>query len=205
MQTPQPARIRLPILVLALVVLHVPASAQQTSIPGAISPPMATPRDGQHDLAFEIGTWKTHLRRRVAPLSGSTKWVECDGTTVVRGVWNGRANLAELRARCPSGDFEVLSLRIYNPHSHQWTLNFANSSDGTLAQPTIGEFKDGRGEFLDQESFKGRMILLRFVILQLTPDACRFEQAFSDDGGKTWEVNWIATDTRIKDESNQSN
>jgi hypothetical protein len=201
MKALQPVKLRLPILVLALVVLAVPASAQ----PGAGSPTTAGRRDGQHDLDFEIGRWETHLRRLVAPLSGSTNWVECEGTTVVRRVWDGRANLAELRARCPSGDFEVLSLRIYNPHSHQWTLHFANSKDGVLAQPTIGEFKNGRGEFLDRESFKGRMILLRFVILQLTPDSCRFEQEFSDDGGKTWEANWIATDTRIKDESNKSN
>lgn len=201
MKALQSVKLRLPILVLALLVLHVPASAQK----GAISLPMAEARDGQHDLDFQIGRWKTHLRRLVVPLSGSTNWVECEGTTLVRRVWDGRAYLAELRARCPSGDLEVLSLRIYNPHSHQWTLNFANSKDGDLAQPTVGEFKDGRGEFLDQESFKGRRILLRFVISQLTPDSCRFEQAFSDDGGKTWKVNWIATDTRIKDESNKSN
>ena len=97
-----------------------------------------------------------------------------------------------------------MSLRLYNPQSHQWTLNFANSRDGVLGQPTIGEFKNGRGEFFDQESFKERAILVRFVVLPLTPDSCRFEQSFSEDGGMTWQVNWIATDKRIRDESNQS-
>src|SRR5713226_9926733 len=53
-------------------------------------------RDGQHDFDFEIGTWKTHLRRRLHPLTGSQAWVEMDGTTVVRKVWSGRANLVEL-------------------------------------------------------------------------------------------------------------
>jgi len=62
----------------------------------------------------------------------------------------------------------------------------------------IGEFKNGRGEFYDQETLDGRAILVRFVISDITPDSCRFEQAFSDDGGRTWEVNWIATDTRVK-------
>ena len=160
--------------------------------------------DSRPDFDFEIGTWKTHLRRLVRPLSGSRRWIECNGTTVVRKVWNGRANLVELHAHCPSGDFEGMSLRLYSPQSHQWTLNFANRNDGVLAQPTIGEFKNGRGEFFDQESFKGRAILVRFVVLPLTPDSCRFEQSFSENGGKTWEVNWIATDTRIRDESNQS-
>jgi hypothetical protein len=157
-------------------------------------------RDGQHDFDFEIGTWKSHVRRLLRPLTGSTTWIEIDGTTVVRKVWNGRANIVELEADGAGGHFEGLSLRLYNPQSHQWSLNFSNSSDGTLSQPTVGEFKDGRGEFFDQETLNGRAILVRFVISEITPNSCRFEQAFSDDGGKTWEVNWIATDTRVKDE-----
>jgi hypothetical protein len=160
--------------------------------------------DGQHDFDFEIGTWKTHLRRLVHPLTGSTTWVEYEGTSVVRKVWNGRANLVEPVADGPGGHFEGLNLRLYNPESHQWSLNFAGSSGDALSQPTIGEFKNGRGEFFDQETLNGRAILVRFVMSDTTPDSCRFEQAFSEDGGKTWEVNWIATDTRLKDESDES-
>jgi hypothetical protein len=160
--------------------------------------PQITARDGQHDFDFEIGSWKTHLRRLVRPLTGSTTWVEYDGTTVVRKVWDGRANLVELKVDGPAGHFEGLSLRLYNPQSRQWSLNFANINDGTMSQPTIGEFKDGRGEFYDQETYNGRAILVRFVITKITEDSYRFEQAFSDDGGKTWEVNWIAVDTRVK-------
>src|SRR6266852_1511126 len=168
------------------------------------APTVAQKRDGQHDFDFEIGTWKTHLRRLVHPLTGSTTWIEYDGTTVVRKVWNGRANLVELDADGAAGHFEGLNLRLYNPQSHQWSLNFANSNDGTLSQPTIGEFKNGRGEFFDQETLNGRAIYVRFVISEIAPDSCRFEQAFSDDGGKTWEGNWIATDTRVKDESDKA-
>ena len=157
----------------------------------------AAARDGQHDFDFEIGVWKTHLKRLVHPLSGSTTWVELDGTTVVRKVWNGRANLAELETDAASGHLEVLSLRLYDPQSRQWSLNTANIKSGTLSVPTIGEFKDGRGEFFDQESFNGRTILVRNVWSDMTADSCRFEQSFSDDGGKTWEVNWIAIDTRV--------
>ena len=157
-------------------------------------------QEGQHDFDFEIGTWKTHLSRRLHPLTGSNTWVEMEGTTVVRKVWNGRANLVELVADGPTGHFEGLSLRLYNPQSHQWSLNFAGSSGGTLAAPTIGQFKDGRGEFYDQEILDGRAILVRFVISEITPKSCRFEQAFSDHGGKTWEVNWIAVDTRVNDD-----
>jgi hypothetical protein len=156
--------------------------------------------DGQHDFDFEIGTWKSHLRRLVHPLTGSTTWAEYDGTSVVRKVWNGRANLVELEVDGSAGHIEGLSLRLYDSQSHQWSLNFANSKGGVLSTPTIGEFKNGRGEFYDQETLNGRAILVRFVISDITPDSCHFEQAFSDDGGKTWEVNWITTDTRVKDE-----
>ncbi len=156
-------------------------------------------RDRQHDFDFEIGTWKTHLRRLLHPLTGSTTWVEYEGTSVVRKVWSGRANLVELVVDGPAGHLEGLSLRLYNPQSHQWSLNFSNSISGTLSQPAIGEFKNGRGEFFAQETLSGRAIYVRFVISDITPTSCRFEQSFSDDGGKTWEVNWIAIDTRVKD------
>jgi hypothetical protein len=102
----------------------------------------------------------------------------------------------ELSVGGAAGHLEALSLRLYNPDSHQWSLNFSNTASGTLSQPAVGEFKNGRGEFYDQETFNGRAILVRFVISEITPTSCHFEQAFSDDGGKTWEVNWIATDTR---------
>jgi hypothetical protein len=154
-------------------------------------------RDGQHDFDFEIGTWKTHLRRLLHPLTGSNRWVECDGTTAVHKVWNGRANLVELEANCPGGHLEALSLRLYNPESHQWSLNFANSKSPTLSPPTIGKFRNGQGEFFDQETFNGQAVFVRFVISDITRESCRFEQSFSSDGGKTWEPNWIAVDSRV--------
>lgn len=159
----------------------------------------APERDGQHDFDFEIGTWKTRLSRLQHPLTGSTTWVAYEGTSLVRPVWSGAANLVELDVDGPAGRIEGLSLRLYDPTARQWSLNFANRKGGTLTPPTIGEFKNGRGEFFGQETLDGRAILVRFVISDITPDSCRFEQAFSDDGGKTWEVNWIATDTRVKD------
>jgi hypothetical protein len=155
-------------------------------------------RDGQKDFDFEIGTWKTKLKRLTKPLSGSTEWVEYEGTTVVSKVWDGRANLVELDVKGAAGRIEALSLRLYNPESRQWSLNFANVKGGVMAKPTIGEFKNGRGEFYNQEDINGRAILVRFVISDIKSDSCHFEQAFSDDGGKTWEVNWIADDTRVK-------
>ena len=158
----------------------------------------AAPRDGRRDFDFEIGTWNTHLRRLVRPLSGSTEWVEYEGTTVVREVWQGDANLLELDVTGPAGRILALSLRLYNPESRRWSLNFASSATGELSIPSVGGFRDGRGEFYSNETLNGRPILVRFTIAPITADSCRFEQAFSADGGKTWELNWIATDTRVK-------
>jgi len=160
--------------------------------------------DGQHDFDFHIGNWKTHLKRLSHPLTGSTTWVEYDGTTIVSKVWDGRANLVELELDGPAGHIEGLGLRLYNPQAHQWSLNFANSRVGTLGVPTVGEFRNGRGEFYDQETYNGRVILVRNLWTDITADSCHFEQAFSDDGGKTWEANWVATDTRMTKDSGVS-
>src|SRR5215475_12095614 len=124
--------------------LALPYSVPFVAVAHAEAP--AARRDGQHDFDFEIGTWKTHVRRLLHPLTGSSTWTEYDGTSVVRRIWNGRANLVDLSMDGPAGHFEGLSLRLYNPQSHQWSLNFSNAAAGTLGTPTIGEFKDGRGE-----------------------------------------------------------
>ena len=192
--------------VLGLVAISYPLrghAQQKTAAPGTSTQAIPAERDGQHDFDFEIGTWKTQLSRLQRPLTGSTTWVKYEGTTVVRKVWNGRANLVELVADGPAGHFEGLSLRLYNPQSRQWSLNFAGGNSGAMSPPVIGAFKNGRGEFYGQEIFNGRAVFVRFVISDITPDSCRFEQAFSDDGGKTWEVNWIALDTRMKDPKSQ--
>lgn len=160
--------------------------------------PRTPQRDGQHDFDFELGTWKTHVKRRLHPLTGSTTWVEYDGTSVVRPIWNGRANLVELVVDGPAGHLELSSLRLYDPGAATWALHVANARDGSMSPPTIGRFEGERGVFLGRETIGGRDTLVRFTISKLTPTSCRFEQAFSIDDGETWEVNWIATDTRVE-------
>lgn len=156
-------------------------------------------RDGQQDFDFEFGAWKAHISRRLKPLTGSTTWVEYTGTSVVRKIWNGRANLGELEVSGPSGQIQGLSLRTYNPQSHQWHIGWVNSADGTMGPPMIGGFKNGRGEFFNQEPFNGRAIFVRFIFSEIDTNSFRIEQAFSDDGGKTWETNWIAKFSRVKE------
>ena len=154
---------------------------------------------GQGDFDFDLGRWKTHSSRLLHPLTGSTTWADMDGTTVVKKVWGGRANLAEYKADGSEGHLELLSLRWFNPATHEWNLDFATPSVGTLGIPGVGQFRNGRGEFYDYELINGRSVLVRFSIWGITHDTAQSEQAFSADGGKTWEVNWINRYTRMKE------
>lgn len=187
------------LLVAGSLIMNASAQSQSDSMRTG-EPQTIEKRDGQNDFDFSIGTWKTELSRLVNPLTGSSEWVEYEGTSVVREIWNGRANLVELDVDGPAGRIEGLSLRLYNPQSRQWSLNYSNVNGGTMSPPVIGEFKNGRGEFFGQETFNGRAIFVKFVITNITTDSWRFEQFFSDDGGKTWEANWIAIDTFVSSE-----
>ncbi|MEP6473622.1 MAG: hypothetical protein ABJC74_07855 [Gemmatimonadota bacterium] len=155
-------------------------------------------RDGSHDFDFEFGAWHAHLRRLLHPLSSSTNWVEYDALSTVHEVWGGKANLGEFKIDSPALKLEGLSLRLYNPASHQWSIRWSNAADGQVGPPMIGEFKDGRGLFFDQEEFGGRAILVRFIFSDISPAAFKLEQAFSADGGASWEPNWLVSFTRPK-------
>ena len=163
-----------------------------------VSPAITQSRDGSHDFDWEIGSWATQLRYLPEPLTASTRWVDYSGTSQVRAVLGGRANLVELSLKGASGQIEGVSLRLYNPKARQWTLNFASVRNGLLTPPVTGAFDEkGRGTFYGVDTANDRTVLVRFVISDVTPNAARFEQAFSADGGATWETNWIAVDTRV--------
>ena len=159
--------------------------------------PAVTERDGSHDFDWEIGSWATSVKVLRNPLSPKATWVEFNGTSVIHALGGGRANLVDLDVTGPVGRIQGVSLRLYNVQARQWSLNFANMGDGLLTPPSIGEFRNGRGEFYGTDTLRGRTILVRFLILDVTPDSARFEQSYSADGGKTWEINWIATDRRL--------
>jgi hypothetical protein len=153
-------------------------------------------RNGQRDFDFNIGRWQTKLRRLDSPLAGSTRWVEYEGTSVVRPLLGGDANLVELDVTGPEGRIEGVLLRLYDPQARQWSMHYASRRSGMLTAPVVGEFRAGRAEFHGQEVINGRTILVRFVIFDITRESAKFEQAYSSDGGRTWEVNWIAIDSR---------
>lgn len=151
-------------------------------------------RDGASDFDWEIGAWNTQVRVR-APLSEGA-WAEFRGESIVHAFADGRSNLVDLDVVNGDRRIEGVSLRLYNPQTRQWSLNFASMRDGLLTAPVYGGFENGRGIFYGQDTVDGRVVLVRFVISDVTASSARFVQSFSADGGRTWIDNWIASDTR---------
>jgi len=154
-------------LVLMLALQPVRGFAATAPVPGAQP-------DGQHDFDFNFGGWKTHIRRLQHPLSGSSDWTELNGSVVVNKIWDGKAQIEEIEADGPGGHFEGMTLFLYNPVAHQWGMYFANSSDGTVDQPAIGDFKDGRGEFYSPvwPSAVSRFAPLQPAVPSVEPAVC---------------------------------
>lgn len=151
-----------------------------------------SPHDGAHDFDFLIGDWKAHVRRLPDRLVGSTRWVEYDGISNHHKLLDTSANLEEFDVRGPAGRIKAQTLRVYNPDTRQWSIYGLDLDKGSVGLPPVtGSFDGKRGEFYDQEPWKGRMVLVRYLWLDISPHAARMEQAFSDDGGKTWETNWV--------------
>ena len=193
------------LLLFALIfVAHLTRAAAQTESGATSAASQVGERDGQHDFDFELGSWKIHLKRRLHPLTGSNTWVEFDGTSVTRKVWDGRSQMEEFETDGAGGHIEGLTLRLYNPQTHQWSLYWANSKDGTLVVPQIGQFKNGQGEFYAQDTLNGKSIFVRFIWSNTNTSVPHFEQSFSQDGGKTWEVNWITDQTRVGEASEKT-
>ena len=174
-----------------------PVTAYQASI-SAPQTAQAADRSGQQDFDFEFGTWTTKVRVLRNPLSGSEPvWAEYQGTSVVRPLMDGRANVVELSVEGPTGRIEGVSLRLYNPQARQWSLNYAGVRNGLMTAPVYGRFNGrGSGTFYGQDMLDGRAIMVRFVVSQISKDEARFVQSYSSDGGASWEVNWDAVDVR---------
>jgi hypothetical protein len=167
----------------------------------AATPTSSALHDGQRDFDFLIGSWKIHLKKRLHALAGSNEWVEFDGTVVCRTIWNGLAEVEEFDVDSPEKNIFIkgVAVRLYNPKTRQWTIYWANSKNGAFdPQAQTGQFTDGRGEFYGQDTLEGKPIYVRWTWSNITSPAPHFEQAYSGDGGKSWEVNWITEQTRVE-------
>jgi hypothetical protein len=153
-----------------------------------------TGHDGAHDFDFLIGNWKAHVRRLPDRLNGSDTWDVYDGISNHKTLLDSNANFEEFEVDSPEKHLHIKAqtLRLYNPDSRQWSIYLLDLDKGEItSSPVVGQFTGSRGEFYHQENFKGRVILVRYVWLNISPRSARMEQSFSPDGGKSWEVNWI--------------
>lgn len=158
---------------------------------------MQTENGGRNDFDFLIGTWKVHHRTLKKRLNGSTEWNEFEGDTVSSKILNGLGIMDHSILHAQTGPVHAMALRLFNPASKEWSIYWSTDRTGILDVPVIGGFKDGRGEFYSQEIFEGRHIYSRFIWSKITANSCQWEQAFSEDGGKTWETNWIMEFERL--------
>jgi hypothetical protein len=156
---------------------------------------MATQDDGAHDFDFWMGSWKVHNRRLRERLRGATTWDEFEATTVARPLLGGVGNEDEFRTDF-AGGFIGMSFRFYDRASKRWAIYWADSRKGVLDPPVHGSFAEGRGVFEGADTFEGRPIRVRFIWSRLATPTPRWEQAFSEDGGTTWETNWVMDMTR---------
>ena len=153
-------------------------------------------RDGAHDFDFDLGVWRTHITRRLHPLTGSDETIQLTGTVTVRKLWDGRAQVEEIEADGPKGHWEGMTVFLYDREACQWSMNFANSSVGRFTTPMTGGFENGRGELISQDTLDGRWILVRGVWSNITPTSHTYQESYSADGGRTWEVVFTATKTK---------
>jgi hypothetical protein len=154
-------------------------------------------RDGRTDFDFFMGKWKGVNRRLRERLKGSDDWEVFEGHSVVHKILDGLGNFDEVTFYRDGGQMKGVTLRLYNPESHEWAIYWASSAGvNNLFPPMIGKFEGGRGVFYAHEPFEGRHIFSRFLWIVHNENACRWEQAFSPDGGQTWETNWTADFTR---------
>jgi hypothetical protein len=177
------------------------AAALLFSSPRATLAQEAALRDGQRDFDFLVGSWQIHLKRLVQLEHGAKEWVDLDGTVVCRQVLDGRAEVEEfnVESRDKKMHIQGLATRFYNPTSHQWSIWWANAKDGAMyPPPVVGEFKNDRGEFYDQEAVNGRFVFTRYVWTATSTNTPHFEQSISTDGGKTWELWWVTDQTKDK-------
>ena len=158
---------------------------------------MQQQNDGRNAFDFLIGKWKVHHFRLKERLKGCTEWEEFEGEGIARKILNGLGNMDENILHRASGDIHAITVRLFDPKSKEWSLCWSAEGAGTFDVPMIGGFKNGRGDFFAQEVFEGRHIFSRFIWSEIEANTCKWEQAFSIDGGKTWETNWVMTFERV--------
>lgn len=143
---------------------------------------------GVTDFDFLHGSWDVHNRRLVKRLTNCTEWEEFASTMTCRRLFDGAANIDEFWF--PTRGSFGMTIRIHIPATRKWSIWWVSSTDGVLQPPVTGSFY--RGELLayGDDTHEGTPIRVRYHWSGITATSARWDQAFSVDGGSTWEVNW---------------
>ncbi|WP_192177816.1 DUF1579 family protein [Mesorhizobium amorphae] len=150
------------------------------------------PADGRNDFDFFHGRWSVSHRRLRTRLAGDTNWDMFGGTCDVRPILGGLGNVDDNVIELPGGTYRAATVRTFDPATKQWSIWWIDGRNPlTIDVPMRGSFEDGVGTFLCDDVFEGRPIRVRFLWSGITEKSARWEQAFSPDGGKSWETNWI--------------
>jgi hypothetical protein len=156
-----------------------------------VSRPFAVERpEGAADFDFLHGEWLVRHRKLVRRLTGCDEWQTFSGAIRAATILAGLGNIDENVIDAPSGRYEALTVRTFDPETSLWTIHWIDGRDPKPDAPVTGSFVDGVGTFLGTDVLDGRPIEIRFVWSDVTATTARWEQAFSSDGGATWEVNW---------------
>jgi hypothetical protein len=147
--------------------------------------------DRQQDLNFFVGNWYAKNWQLREHLTGCDDWEEFDGEAVGQVILDGRGNLNEMTLHREEGDLKGLTLRLYDPTSQECAWYWADNLTGNAFVPMQGKLEGDYGEFYAHEIYEGRQVYSRFIWSNITPKSACWERAFSTDGGKTWETNWI--------------
>jgi len=184
------------LLLAAVLGLPAPARSSQDN-PKPQGAPNLT---GLHDFDFLVGQWQVQHRRLKERLAGSHEWEEFEGTCTMRQLMDGWANVDDNFLKLPAGDYRGVGLRAYDPKTGQWAIWWLDGRNpfGALDPPVQGRFENGVGNFYAEDTLRGKPIRMRFTWSQITPNSAHWEQAFSPDGGKSWEVNWTMEFQRVQ-------
>jgi hypothetical protein len=155
---------------------------------------------GLHDFDFLVGHWRVHHRKLKERLANSHEWIEFEGTLFSQPLMVGYSNVDDLVLNVPGAPYRGVALRSFDPKSQQWLIWWLDSRNplGSLDPPMRGGFKNGVGTFYGDDTLNGKPVRARFIWSGITPTSCRWEQAYSPDGGKTWETNWAQDIIRVR-------
>ena len=187
------------LLTLSLVIPGVSA-AQSNQGSGRGMSQIDSATSGVHDFEFLVGHWRVHHRKLKERLANSHEWIVFEGTLSSQPLMGGYSNVDDLVLDVPGAPYRGVALRSFDSKTQQWSIWWLDSRTplGPLDPPMRGTFKDGVGTFYGDDTYNGRPIRARFLWTKITPTSCHWEQAYSQDEGKTWETNWVQDITRVR-------